>query len=107
MFRSTVQTRLPKTKCVWPMKINVICTVSNDGGSSKRGSISYSYSRVRYKIVIEKQKRHELRMVSYELLHDKLAVIYSCPGILYITALFHEHIISKMTIDHSLSLHLN
>ena len=23
-----MQTRLPKTKCVWPMKINVICTVS-------------------------------------------------------------------------------
>ena len=22
-----MQTRLPKTKCVWPMKINVICTV--------------------------------------------------------------------------------
>ena len=23
-----MQTRLPKTKCVWPMKISVICTVS-------------------------------------------------------------------------------
>ena len=23
-----MQTRLPKTKCVWPMKINVICTVT-------------------------------------------------------------------------------
>ena len=43
-------------------------------------------------------------IVSYELLHDKLAVIYSCRGILYITALFHEHIISKMTIDHCLGL---
>ena len=27
-FLTQVQTRLPKTKCVWPMKINVICTVS-------------------------------------------------------------------------------
>ena len=27
-FVTQVQTRLPKTKCVWPMKINVICTVS-------------------------------------------------------------------------------
>ena len=26
-FVTQVQTRLPKTKCVWPMKINVICTV--------------------------------------------------------------------------------
>ena len=26
-FVTEVQTRLPKTKCVWPMKINVICTV--------------------------------------------------------------------------------
>ena len=81
--------------------INATSDLSNDGGSSKRGSISYSYSRVCYKIGIEKQKRHELRIVSYELLHDKLAVIYSC-GILYITALFHEHIISKMTIYHCL-----
>ena len=27
-FVTQVQTRLPKTKCVWPMKINVICTVT-------------------------------------------------------------------------------
>ena len=27
-FVTQVQTRLPKTKRVWPMKINVICTVS-------------------------------------------------------------------------------
>ena len=26
-FVTQVQTRLPKTKCVWPMKINVIGTV--------------------------------------------------------------------------------
>ena len=26
-FVTQVQTGLPKTKCVWPMKINVICTV--------------------------------------------------------------------------------
>ena len=26
-FVTQVQTRLPKTKCIWPMKINVICTV--------------------------------------------------------------------------------
>ena len=26
-FVTQVQTRLPKTKCVWPMKINMICTV--------------------------------------------------------------------------------
>ena len=28
-FITQVQTRLPKTKCVWPMKINVICTVGS------------------------------------------------------------------------------
>ena len=28
-FVTQVQTGLPKTKCVWPMKINVICTVSD------------------------------------------------------------------------------
>ena len=27
-FVTQVQTHLPKTKRVWPMKINVICTVS-------------------------------------------------------------------------------
>ena len=27
-FVTQVQTRLPKTKCVWPIKISVICTVS-------------------------------------------------------------------------------
>ena len=27
-FVTQVQTRLPKTKRVWPMKINVICTVT-------------------------------------------------------------------------------
>ena len=27
-FVAQVQTRLPKTKRVWPMKINVICTVA-------------------------------------------------------------------------------
>ena len=27
-FVTQVQTRLPKSKCVWPMKINVICTVA-------------------------------------------------------------------------------
>ena len=26
-FVTQVQTHLPKTKCVWPMKINVICAV--------------------------------------------------------------------------------
>ena len=28
-FVTQVQTHLPKTKRVWPMKINVICTVDN------------------------------------------------------------------------------
>ena len=28
-FVTQVQTRLPKTKRVWPMKINAICTVFN------------------------------------------------------------------------------
>ena len=28
-FVTQVQTQLPKTKRVWPMKINVICTVSD------------------------------------------------------------------------------
>ena len=31
-FVTQVQTRLPKTKCVWPMKINVICTVASHFG---------------------------------------------------------------------------
>ena len=30
-FVTQVQTHLPKTKCVWPMKINVICTVRLEG----------------------------------------------------------------------------
>ena len=29
-FVTQVQTHLPKTKRVWPMMINVICTVCND-----------------------------------------------------------------------------
>ena len=33
-FITQVQTRLPKTKCVWPMKINVICTVCQIRGLS-------------------------------------------------------------------------
>ena len=31
-FVTQVQTRLPKSKCVWPMKINVICTVGVSPG---------------------------------------------------------------------------
>ena len=38
-FITQVQTRLPKTKCVWPMKINVICTVS---GECADGMVSIS-----------------------------------------------------------------
>ena len=53
--------------------------------------INYSYSRVRYEIVIEKPKRYELWIVSYKLLHDKLAVVYSYRCSLYISSLFHEH----------------
>ena len=30
-FVTQVQTHLPKTKRVWPMKINVICTVASSG----------------------------------------------------------------------------
>ena len=30
-FVTQVQTQLPKTKHVWPMKINVICTVRDSG----------------------------------------------------------------------------
>ena len=87
--------------------INATFDLSNDSGSRKTWYISDSYSRVRYKIVIEKQKRHELWIVNYELLHDKLAVVYSCRGILNITARFQEHIISKMTIDHCVYICFN
>ena len=39
-FVAQVQTRLPKTKRVWPMKINVICTVHyNPKSPSKIHSI--------------------------------------------------------------------
>ena len=34
-FVTQVQTRLPKTKCVWPMKINVICTVLSNNYAYK------------------------------------------------------------------------
>ena len=42
-FVTQVQTRLPKSKCVWPMKINVICTVGllsrdTSGTESANGS---------------------------------------------------------------------
>ena len=41
--------------------INTTSDLSNYSGYSKRKQwFQYSYSRVRYKIVIEKQKRHEL-----------------------------------------------
>ena len=33
-FVTQVQTRLPKTKCVWPMKINVIGTVDHTEGGA-------------------------------------------------------------------------
>ena len=36
-FVTQVQTRLPKTKCVWPMKINVICTVYTHGQTASGG----------------------------------------------------------------------
>ena len=32
-FVTQVQTHLPKTKRVWPMKINVICTVGSSVGN--------------------------------------------------------------------------
>ena len=38
-FITQVQTRLPKTKCVWPMKINVICTVDDSGALDMRTRI--------------------------------------------------------------------
>ena len=41
-FVTQVQTRLPKTKCVWPMKINVICTV-RFGHFLKNGRITVLY----------------------------------------------------------------
>ena len=35
-FVTQVQTRLPKAKRVWPMKMNVICTVFTRGGRKVR-----------------------------------------------------------------------
>ena len=40
-FVTQVQTRLSKTKCVWPMKINVICTVCPNAVSTKFRQIIY------------------------------------------------------------------
>ena len=49
-FVTQVQTRLPKTKCVWPMKINVICTVRrqtphyvNESGPFRGNSVMQTY----------------------------------------------------------------
>ena len=43
-FVTQVQTHLPKTKRVWPMKINVICTVVFGNSLTKRNKISsFSY----------------------------------------------------------------
>ena len=38
-FVTQVQTHLPKTKRVWPMKINVICTVAWELCSSAWGAL--------------------------------------------------------------------
>ena len=38
-FVTQVQTRLPKTKHVWPMKINVICTVNDAHAKANAHSI--------------------------------------------------------------------
>ena len=42
-FVTQVQTRLPKTKCVWPMKINVICTVDIILGVIEKELLSNGY----------------------------------------------------------------
>ena len=38
-----VQTHLPKTKCVWPMKINAICTVPYGSTISRRSNSQGSF----------------------------------------------------------------
>ena len=44
-FVTQVQTRLPKTKCVWPMKINVICTVHKiDSGLVRLMTIAHAFN---------------------------------------------------------------
>ena len=42
-FVTQVQTHLPKTKHVWPMKINVICTVTHDGGGLMTQGICHGH----------------------------------------------------------------
>ena len=49
-FEFLSQFRLPKTKCVWPMKINVICTVVLVPETSSRTNLSVTYKRRNCKI---------------------------------------------------------
>ena len=56
-FVTQVQTRLPKTKCVWPMKINVICTV----GQVQVGSnIAQNHSSSPYLVIIYPNSHEKL-----------------------------------------------
>ena len=87
--------------------INATSDLSNDGGSSKRGSISYSYSECVIKLSSKNKNGMNCELsVTFvrTVTRQTSCYIYtcSCRGILYITALFHEHIISKMTIYHCL-----
>ena len=45
-FVTQVQTRLPKTKCVWPMKINVICTIGFDNVGLSIDNVGLSIDNV-------------------------------------------------------------
>ena len=61
-FVTQVQTRLPKTKCVWPMKINVICTVWANYSKASFSKLRVAYNNV-YRHLLGYKKRDSASMM--------------------------------------------
>ena len=78
-FITQVQTRLPKTKCVWPMKINVICTVCTIIRNRKRQKlptyacfvdISQAFDSIKHNLLWFKLVHHGVRGKFYHILRS-------------------------------------
>ena len=78
-FVTQVQTRLPKTKRVWPMKINVICTVYGDTKSCVRHNNQLSEL---FSCVIGVRQGENLSPLLFALYLNDLRTYLSnsCPG---------------------------